>query len=843
MKRGASGPAPDGAPPLVPADIPDVGVDRRSAEPLRSFGRFVSGFDGRVVVVADGPGRRETLAQFLAEHGLPATLAEGWGECAASQAPLVLTHGPVASGFALPAERLAIVTEAELYPSQVRQSRRRDARGRTSAEGMLRDLAEVKEGDPVVHSQHGIGRYRGLVTLDLGDGPTEFLHLEYEAGDKLYVPVSQLHVISRYTGAAAEDAPVHRLGSGQWEKARRKAAQQVRDTAAELLDLYARRAARQGFAFPLQPQDYETFSAAFEFEETPDQASAIQAVIAGHDRGQAHGPPRLRRRGLRQDRGGHARRLRRRRGRQAGGDPRADDAARGAALRELQRPLRAVAGEDRRAVPVPQPEGDRRGRRGAGRRVGRHRHRHAPADPEGGGVQEPRPRHHRRGAPLRRAPEGEPQAPARRGGRPHPHRHAHPAHARHVARGAARLLRHRHGAAAAPRHQDVRLPPVARHHPRGGDARVEARRPGLLPLERGRHDREPARDPREAASRGAHRRRPRPDARARPRARDARLLPPEGQRPAVLDDHRDRHRRAHRQHDPHRPRRPLRSRPAAPAARARGPLAPPGLRLPAHAARGGPQRQRQEAPGGDPDDGGPGRGLLPRHARPRDPRRGRGAGRVAVGRHPRRGIRALHRDARARGEVAARRPRARPRAPGGRGHRGEPARPGPAAGGLLRRRARAARDLQAPGQLRLGRGPRAPDRGAGGPVRRPAGARPRPARVPPPAHPGRAPGRGADRRGPDGHRRAVRARSSRGRQAHHRAGAVRGALPAARAGPRAHRVRDSPISGRAPRKSGSSSRSSPRHDRHAPGGPGRRGRHRRPEGARRRSRAAARSSA
>jgi transcription-repair coupling factor (superfamily II helicase) len=279
VKRGASGPPPDGAPPLEPADIPDVGVDRRSAEPLRALGRFVSGFDGRVVVVADGPGRRETLAQFLAEHGLPATLAEGWGECAASQAPLVLTHGPVASGFALPAERLAIVTEAELYPSQVRQSRRRDARGRTSAEGMLRDLAEVKEGDPVVHSQHGIGRYRGLVTLDLGDGPTEFLHLEYEAGDKLYVPVSQLHVISRYTGAAAEDAPVHRLGSGQWEKARRKAAQQVRDTAAELLDLYARRAARQGFAFPLKPQDYETFSAAFEFEETPDQASAIQAVI------------------------------------------------------------------------------------------------------------------------------------------------------------------------------------------------------------------------------------------------------------------------------------------------------------------------------------------------------------------------------------------------------------------------------------------------------------------------------------------------------------------------------------------------------------------------------------
>ncbi len=280
VKRGAAGPPPAGAPAIESADLPDVAVDRRSAQPLGAFERFVSSFDGRVVLVAEGPGRRETLSQMLAEHGLQAAPADGWAQAEQSAAPLVLAHGPLASGFALARERIAIVTEAELYPSQVRQSRRRDARGRTSAEGMLRDLAEVKAGDPVVHSQHGIGRYRGLVTLDLGDGPTEFLHLEYDGGDKLYVPVSQLHVISRYTGASPEDAPVHRLGSGQWEKARRKAAQQVRDTAAELLDLYARRAARQGFAFPLRPQDYEAFAGAFEFEETPDQASAIQSVIA-----------------------------------------------------------------------------------------------------------------------------------------------------------------------------------------------------------------------------------------------------------------------------------------------------------------------------------------------------------------------------------------------------------------------------------------------------------------------------------------------------------------------------------------------------------------------------------
>ena len=144
---------------------------------------------------------------------------------------------------------------------------------------MVRDLAEVKPGDPVVHSQHGIGLYLGLVTLDLGEGAMEFLHLEYEGGDKLYVPVSQLHVISRYTGASPESAPVHRLGSGQWEKAKRKAAKQVRDTAAELLDLYAKRLARQGFAFPLQMKDYEAFAATFPFEETPDQAEAIQNVI------------------------------------------------------------------------------------------------------------------------------------------------------------------------------------------------------------------------------------------------------------------------------------------------------------------------------------------------------------------------------------------------------------------------------------------------------------------------------------------------------------------------------------------------------------------------------------
>ncbi len=273
--------------PAAPKDanFPNVEVDRRSVEPLKALTAFVDSFGGRVAIVAEGAGRRETLSQFFSEHGFHPALVDDWQRFLESAHPAVLTHGPVHGGFVLPAEKIAVITEAELYPGQVRQTRRRDARSRVTAEGMVRDLAEVKPGDPVVHSQHGIGRYLGLVTLDLGEGDMEFLHLEYEGGDKLYVPVSQLNVISRYTGAAPESAPLHRLGSGQWEKARRKAAKQVRDTAVELLDLYARRAARQGHAFPLSAKDYEAFTAGFPFEETPDQSAAIESVITDMTRG------------------------------------------------------------------------------------------------------------------------------------------------------------------------------------------------------------------------------------------------------------------------------------------------------------------------------------------------------------------------------------------------------------------------------------------------------------------------------------------------------------------------------------------------------------------------------
>src|SRR5438128_1387993 len=144
---------------------------------------------------------------------------------------------------------------------------------------MLRDLSELRAGDPVVHVQHGIGRYRGLVDLDLGEGAAEFLLLEYADENKLYVPVAQLHSIGRYSGGPPEQAPLHKLGGDQWEKAKRRAARAVRDTAAELLNLYARRATRQGHAFKLNQHDYEAFAEDFGFEETPDQAAAIAAAI------------------------------------------------------------------------------------------------------------------------------------------------------------------------------------------------------------------------------------------------------------------------------------------------------------------------------------------------------------------------------------------------------------------------------------------------------------------------------------------------------------------------------------------------------------------------------------
>ncbi len=264
------------------APLPDISVNRRLDDPLDNLRSFLLRTATRVMICADSAGRRETLQQYFNEYRLELAPVEGFAGFLASDAKVVLGVAPLQAGFALDEAAsgpLVFITETELYAGSGRRAGKKKQEATSQVESMVRDLSELKIGDPVVHINHGIGRYMGLTSMDLGEGETEFLHLEYAKDTKLYVPVSQLHVISRYSGASPEDAPLHTLGSGQWEKAKRKAAEQVRDTAAELLNLYARRAARQGHSFEYSSADYENFAASFGFDETPDQAEAIHNVI------------------------------------------------------------------------------------------------------------------------------------------------------------------------------------------------------------------------------------------------------------------------------------------------------------------------------------------------------------------------------------------------------------------------------------------------------------------------------------------------------------------------------------------------------------------------------------
>jgi transcription-repair coupling factor (superfamily II helicase) len=280
-------PSPDRMPTGVDAaatapfalPLPAVQVERRANDPLGKLKAFAAAFDGRVLLLADSLGRRETIGAFCREYGIAPAIVDGFPAFLAGTAPVTLAVGPLGAGFVLDGEAIAVVTENELYATQARTQRVRDAARRANPEQMLRDLAEVRLGDPVVHESHGIGRYLGLQTMDLGEGATEFLTLEYAGGTKLYVPVAQLHAISRYSGAQSEQVALSQLGTPQWDRAKRRAAQQVRDTAAELLQLYAQRAARQGDPFTPNAHDVEAFAEAFPFEETPDQAAAIQAVM------------------------------------------------------------------------------------------------------------------------------------------------------------------------------------------------------------------------------------------------------------------------------------------------------------------------------------------------------------------------------------------------------------------------------------------------------------------------------------------------------------------------------------------------------------------------------------
>ena len=254
-------------------------VDIRSSAPLGMLQRFLGEFKGRVLVLAESPGRRETIAEMFRNHGLTPRHFNSWADFLQADADFGLAVAPLQNGACIDQPAIAIISESQLFGERVQQQRLRKRR-KNESDALVKSLAELTIGAPVVHEDNGVGRYLGLITLEVGGVLNEFICLEYDKGDKLYVPVSSLDLISRYTGADPEHAPLHRLGSNQWQKARERASKRVIDVAAELLELHARRAARTGNSFTFDESAYLSFIQGFPFEETPDQLDAINAVLA-----------------------------------------------------------------------------------------------------------------------------------------------------------------------------------------------------------------------------------------------------------------------------------------------------------------------------------------------------------------------------------------------------------------------------------------------------------------------------------------------------------------------------------------------------------------------------------
>jgi transcription-repair coupling factor (superfamily II helicase) len=269
---------------------PELPLNRKGEEPGASLQHFLSSYPGRVLIAADSAGRREALIETLGTAGMKPQTVDSWqaflqshdpAGTASTAIPFAITIAGLEQGFALTKPAITVLTERELYGERVRieQDRKRRRGAARDPESIIRDLTELTMGAPIVHVDHGVGRYQGLVSMDVGGMDSEFLTIEYAKGDKLYVPVSQLGLVSRYSGTAPELAPLHSLGGDAWERARKKAAEKVRDVAAELLAIYAQREARGGESMAIDRQLVEEFGSTFPFEETPDQESAIEAVL------------------------------------------------------------------------------------------------------------------------------------------------------------------------------------------------------------------------------------------------------------------------------------------------------------------------------------------------------------------------------------------------------------------------------------------------------------------------------------------------------------------------------------------------------------------------------------
>lgn len=265
--------------------VQDIAIKPQNKVPWTSIKEAVSNWQrdaSKVMFIAESQGRREGLLEILAKADIKPAIHESLDAFLQSHDRIGISIGPVENSFAIveSGAGLAVVTETELLGHKISQRRLREKRQATDENAVIRNLAELTVGQPVVHLDHGVGRYLGLQTLDAGGVATEFVTIEYAKDAKLYVPVSSLHLISRYSGGDLDAAPLHNLGSDAWTKARKKAAEKVRDVAAQLLDVYARRAAKPGFAYPIEWQDYQGFADSFPFEETDDQQQAISAVIS-----------------------------------------------------------------------------------------------------------------------------------------------------------------------------------------------------------------------------------------------------------------------------------------------------------------------------------------------------------------------------------------------------------------------------------------------------------------------------------------------------------------------------------------------------------------------------------
>ena len=257
---------------------PAIRIEARYEDAARALMTFLDDFDGRVLFTADSPGRRESVLDLLQGRGIHASRIEDWATFANGDQAVAVSVAPIEDGVMLADEALAIISEHQLFGEKPKQRSRR-RRAERDPETIIRQLNDLEPGSPVVHSDYGIGRYLGLITLEVSDITAEFLHLEYADGDKLYVPVHALDLISRYTGASPENAPLHRLGGDQWAKAKKRAIKRIRDVAAELLDVYARRAARPGHRFRWPESEYRAFETGFPFELTEDQDRTIKDVL------------------------------------------------------------------------------------------------------------------------------------------------------------------------------------------------------------------------------------------------------------------------------------------------------------------------------------------------------------------------------------------------------------------------------------------------------------------------------------------------------------------------------------------------------------------------------------